>query len=74
MEILKLTRRKRIENLPNGTLFMSESGTIALKSEYHTDKGACECYIVGTGEFFWGGVKEASDLNKMLVYPIEIIE
>lgn len=53
-------------DLPPGELFTYD-GCTALKSEYRTDKGACECYIVGSGEMFWGGTKTGEELNKLLV-------
>ena len=35
-------------------LFINGYGNLCLKSEYRTEKGAIEAYIVDSGEFFWG--------------------
>lgn len=63
-----------IEDLPSGSLFIyGYLKTIALKSEYRTEQGACECYILESGEMFWGGVTTAHELNQLKVksiYPI----
>lgn len=71
MNILVMRGIVTIGNLANGSLFM-HGDTIALKSEYRTDNGACECHIVGSGEMFWGGAKSAEELNKIYVTPIMI--
>jgi phosphoribosylaminoimidazole carboxylase (NCAIR synthetase) len=56
----------KLIDLPNGSLF-SYKGSIALKSEYRTDNGAVECYLLGSGEMFWGGTNNANDLNNLEV-------
>jgi hypothetical protein len=57
--------------LDPGELFEFD-GTIALKSEYRTEKGAVESYIVGSGEMFWGGTDTAEALNNLLVKRISL--
>jgi len=57
--------------LEPGELFEFD-GTIALKSEYRTEKGAVESYIVGSGEMFWGGTDTAEALNNLLVKRISL--
>ena len=59
----------KLGNLKNGSLFIYKD-TIALKSEYRTENGACECHIVGSGEMFWGGTNTAEELNNLYVTPI----
>ena len=59
-----------IGNLPVGSLFIYQSRTVALKSEYRNDSGACECFIIGSGEMFWGESKTANELNSLSVTPI----
>ncbi len=59
----------KLGNLEEGSLFIYED-TVALKSEYRSDNGACECFIVGSGEMFWGGAKTAEELNNLYVTPI----
>jgi len=29
------------------------NGTLCFKSEYHTDKGSPDAYVVSSGEYFW---------------------
>jgi hypothetical protein len=53
---LVLKNKTTLEDLPPGSLFMTlDMQCLGMKSEYHTEKGAVEAYIVGSGEFFWGG-------------------
>lgn len=59
----------KLGNLSEGSLFLYKD-TVALKSEYKTDSGACECFIVGTGEMFWGGTDTSEELNNLYVTPI----
>lgn len=47
-------------------LFESDSGELCVKSEYGVDS-----YIVSTGEAFWGGAKDPSQLRAVIVTPIE---
>lgn len=61
----------KIRDLEAGTLF-EYNGDIVLKSEYRNNSGTCECFIVGTGEMFWGGVT-ATKTNDLLVTPIKIV-
>lgn len=60
----------RLGELAAGTIFKYKE-TYALKSEYRNDNGICECFIVGSGEMFWGGVSNPNDL---LVESIDIIK
>ena len=53
------------------------NGTICLKTEYGKvitdEKGSfvgADCYIVDTGECFWGGVKTSRERNDLLVTPL----
>lgn len=50
-------------------------GTLALKTEYSI-KGqdgvaTPECYIVESGELFWGGVSSTEERNNLDVMPLE---
>lgn len=60
-----------LEELDKGSLFVYR-GTYALKTEYRTKRGAIEAYIVGSGEFFWGGVTTAEEQAKLEVVPVRI--
>ena len=68
---MKITHKEnkgkiRLGDLPNGSLF-TYNGTLALKSEYSTNEGVIEAYIVGSGEFFWGGTATGKDQRNLLV-------
>lgn len=56
----------KVGELEPGTLF-KKNDTYAIKSEYRNTKGTCECYIIGTGEMFWGGT---GNPNALKVEPI----
>lgn len=57
----------KLGDLEVGKLFEYD-GCIALKSEYRNGCGEPECYIIGTGEMFWGGTNK--NLNTLTVRPI----
>ena len=47
------------------------SGELCLKTEYGTNDGRIDAYIVSSGEFFWGGAKGIiSEQRKVLVRPV----
>lgn len=58
------------EELPSGRLFL-HGETLCLKTEYRTNDGRIEAYIVGSGEFFVGGVADDSrgDLRVLIIEP-----
>jgi len=57
-----------LEDCPIG-LFVSEN-TLCLKTEYGNNEGRIDCYIVSSGEFFWGNSKSVDELRKEIVYPV----
>lgn len=59
-----------LEDLPPGSLFIYQD-TIGFKSEYHTNGGAVEAYIVGSGEFFWAGAETSAEQCLLRVKPID---
>ena len=59
----------KLGELEAGKLFMY-NGTIALKSEYFTEKGAVEAYIVGSGEMFWGGTSTPKEQVELEVIEL----
>ena len=59
----------KLGDLEDGKLFMY-NGTIALKSEYRTEKSAVEAYIIGSGEMFWGGTSTANDQVELEVIEL----
>jgi hypothetical protein len=59
--------------LPVGSLFMTpDRKCLALKSEYRTDKGAIEAFIVGSGEMFWGGTDDPRVQRDLLVLEVKV--
>lgn len=58
--------------LPSGSLFLKDE-TLCLKTEYRTDNGAIEAFIVGSGEMFWGGTDNAKDQANMEVTEVEVV-
>lgn len=53
-----------LKECPPGHFFYK--GTVAFKSEY----GDIECFVVDSGEYFWGGTKTKTDLGKLIVQPL----
>lgn len=68
MQLIQGSRKVKLSELDCGSLFYYDD-SIALKSEYRSDEGICECFIVGSGEMFWGGT---GDPNELMVYPVSI--
>jgi hypothetical protein len=61
LRLIKGIQQVKLADLKVGEMFVYK-GCIALKSEYRHDSGICECFIVGTGEMFWGDVWKPDDL------------
>lgn len=61
-------------DLEPGHLFTDEERSyVALKSEYMRD-GQPECYLLGSGEAFWGPAeKRGEPLYSLLVIPMVIV-
>lgn len=58
----------KIGELKPGTMF-KRGDTYGFKSEYRNEKGICECFIIGSGEMFWGGT---GNPNALKVEPIDL--
>jgi len=72
---LIVVKKIKLEDLDAGKLFLSEDKTcLALKSEYKTNAGAVEAYIVGSGEMFWGGTSDPSVQSKLPVWEVRVIQ
>ena len=70
---LKVSKKKvLLGNIKPGSLFMSTNGTMGLKSEYRTEAGAIEAYIVGSGEMFWGGTSDPKDQPFVEVHKVKL--
>ena len=64
----------RLIDAPIG-LFLHD-GQLVLKTEYSTVRSDTEaatpdCYIIDSGEYFWGGTKTAEARNALEVVPVE---
>lgn len=58
-------------------LFVSQSGELCLKTEYGSNEGRIDAYIVGSGELFWGLRTDPKQgaiarLRGQLVRPVQI--
>ena len=62
-----------LENCPIG-LFESEGGELCLKTEYGTNEGRIDAYIVSSGEFFWGSQPQTiPNQRKQRVSPMDVL-
>lgn len=69
---LKVSNKKvTLQELPKGSLFMC-GDTLGLKSEYGDNDGWIDAYIVGSGEFFSGGVVSPMCQRNIKVYPVKV--
>lgn len=68
MTIKKVTT---LGKLSAGSLFICET-TLCLKTEYRTEKGATEAFIVGSGEFFSGGGHSPEKREQLEVLQVEL--
>ena len=69
LKIVKLTTFNRI---PKGGLFL-DGDTLVLKAEYSTanENGTQEdAYIVGSGEYYWGGTSDVRVRAKLKVLHV----
>ena len=53
-------------------LFMADGGELCLKTEYGSNEGRIDAYIVSSGEMFWGSPPQTIDSQRAeLVTPVE---
>lgn len=64
------SKRVQLQNCPIG-LFEC-SGELCLKTEYGTNEGRIDAYIVSSGEFFWGGPMNIMAQRRVLVTPVQL--
>jgi len=70
---LKIGKFTTLDGLPCGSLFLSKDKTcLGLKTEYRTEQGAILAYIVGSGEFFWGGTSNIQEQLMIEVWEVKI--
>ena len=70
LKILKLTTFERI---PKGGLFF-DGDTLVLKTEYNTENHGGiqeDAYIVGSGEYYWGGTSDVKIRAKLKVLYVK---
>src|SRR5690349_14193737 len=62
-------RRRRPADCPIG-LFLSDNETLCLKTEYGSNEGRIDAYIVSSGEFFWGSAPQTiENQRRQMVRP-----
>lgn len=66
-------KQTTIEELFPGSLFKFNDSYV-IKSDYRGDGGTCECYILGSGDMFWGGTNGAEALNNLVVTEILLLD
>lgn len=60
-----------LEACPPGLFIADAYNTLGMKSEYRTEQGAIEAYIVESGEFFWGDNPQTVERQRaQIVRPI----
>lgn len=62
----------RLDQCPPG-LFLA-GGCLGLKTEYRTNSGRTEAFVVASGESFAGGAASAEDREALMVTPVEITD
>lgn len=62
----------RLDECPPG-LFLS-NGCLGLKTEYRTNSGWTEAFVVASGEAFAGGAASSEDREALMVTAVEIID
>ena len=69
-----MARAIKLINAPVGLFDID--GVLVLKTEYSTqhEDGAItpDCYIVDSGEYFWGGVDSVDERNTLMVTPVDM--
>ena len=64
------TKTTSLRNCPVG-LFMFNN-ELCVKTEYGSNEGRIDAYIVRTGEFFWGGKVEPEEQAALRVTPVTL--
>ena len=56
-------------------LFISAAGALCVKTEYSDNTGRNDCFIVSSGEFFWGGPPQTIESQRQqMVHPVSDAE
>lgn len=72
MRLIPDGEKVRLADLEPGTLFLFGDDCLALKTEYMTESGRIEAYIVGSGEIFHGGANTAAEQRTLIVQPLKV--
>jgi hypothetical protein len=67
---IKKGKLKAFKDVEIGSLFMDKD-TLALKTKYSTD-GSEDAYIIGSGEYYWGGTTDRVKRDEIIVFEIKI--
>lgn len=62
-----------LDECPIG-LFFSADGELCLKTEYGSNEGRIDAYIVSSGEFFWGGAGSVKEQRSVMVTPAKHVD
>jgi hypothetical protein len=74
MKLIVSSKKTKLCNLKPGSLFMMPNKEcLALKSEYRTDAGAIEAFIVGSGEMFWGGTSDPMVQRNLMIHEVKVV-
>lgn len=66
-----MTRRVRLRACPIGLFWFGDE--LCLKTEYGSNEGRIDAYIVSSGEFFWGERPQTIESQRaQLVTPISL--
>tara|TARA_Y100000310_G_scaffold324866_1_gene387311 strand:+ start:5078 stop:5272 length:195 start_codon:yes stop_codon:yes gene_type:complete len=49
-------------------------GCLGFKSDFRSEKGSTEAFVVASGGFFWGGAKTSEEREALMVTPVEIAD
>jgi len=64
-----------LSDCPPGLFWFN--GMLGMKTEYRTESVSrpgclqCDAYVVASGEYFWGGVSDPREREKLMVTPID---
>lgn len=68
-----MSDRVTLAQCPTG-LFVADGGELCLKTEYGTNEGRIDAYIVSSGEFFWGTSPQTiANQRVQMVSPVESV-
>lgn len=73
MRLIVKSKAVKLCNLRPGKLFMTpDMECLALKTEYRGNDGQIDAYIVGSGEYFWGGTSDPKVQQNLDVLEVKL--